>query len=467
MQAKEGRNLWGRRSRPGKKASGEVRPKPARGVKTLWGQEFNLVKGGLEEAQVVAYVEELNGRHSGAVEKLQQPRSLSELAGKVIFEAEKLADGIKEEERRHAAEQAAKIIFQAEMRSKQITDEAERAAALRLQNTSRLSIEVVGEAREKTTLAKERTRQQLPQQMANIQTALQAAIDQAYQKVLTDLMDLEREIQSRGAEERLRPAGALPAETTPAESRLETTKDEPKVSASFIHAPMPVEHQITAEEEDSHPSRAFEDEEALPALPGPTPYELSNSLGGTKEEDGYSSLGRDDVREEILKSLHQVIGSNGHGEALAAKGEATIDEQPAYGGSPNPGPETVVAMNVNGDVSKTGSDIYEGDLEFVMPPQRDGHEATNHLALLSALYMRVKKIPGASLLGTGGSEAEGNSIAVHFESPVRLAEVLKDVTMWEEERQGNGATRSGSLLGRLKSGKNLGDSQRKRILVTL
>ena len=94
MRAKEVKSLWGWISRPGKKASREASPKRARGVKTLWGQEFDLVKRGLEEAQVVAYVEELNSRHSAVVEKLQQPRDLSELAGKVIYDAEKLADGI-------------------------------------------------------------------------------------------------------------------------------------------------------------------------------------------------------------------------------------------------------------------------------------------------------------------------------------------------------------------------------------
>ena len=70
-------------------------------------------------------------------------------------------------------------------------------------------------------------------------------------------------------------------------------------------------------------------------------------------------------------------------------------------------------------------------------------------------------------MGTGGSEAEGNSIAVHFENPVSLAEVLKDVKMWEEELQANGATRPRSLLGKLKSSNGSVDPQRKRILVTL
>ena len=517
MRAKEGRSLWGRISRPRSKVSGEAQPKRARGLKTLWGQEFNLVKGGLEEVQVVAYVEELNSRHSAEVERLQQPGSVSELAGKVIYEAEKLAEGIKEEERKRAAEEAAKLIYQAELRSEQITDDAERAAALRLQEATRLSIAVVGKAREKTTLAEEGTRQQLPQHMADIQATLQAAIDQAYQKILADLVGLESDIQSREAnrrqwptevikadatpveshvenmEEESQPAGALPAEqapveslvvvmeeeprspeniqveTTPVASLPEETKDQPQVSGGSIPAPTPVGDRIIAEEVESHEGKAFEGEEAHPGLSESAWHELSSPLDGAKEkeqEEDYDSLGRDDVREKILESLQQVIELNGHGETFAENGTATMDEEKM---SPDPVPE-IMARNgngANGDGPKATSDLFEGDLEFVMPPQKDGDEPPSHLALLSALYIAVKSVPGASVLGTGGSEAEGNSISVHFESPVCLDEVLKDVKMWEEERQDNGATRSRSLLGRLKSGKGPEDSQRKRILVTL
>src|SRR3990172_13038099 len=119
-ETKERKELWEGIFRPGNKKVGEeIRPASAHGVKTLWGQEFNLVPGGLEEAQIVAYVEDLNSRHSREVEKLQQPRSLSEVAGEVIFEAEKLAAGVELEARKRAAEQPAEMILRAEVRSQE------------------------------------------------------------------------------------------------------------------------------------------------------------------------------------------------------------------------------------------------------------------------------------------------------------------------------------------------------------
>ena len=354
--------------------------------------------------------------------------------------------------------------------------------------------------------------------MADIQATLQAAINQAYQKILADLAGLESEIQSRGTDGRPWPTEVMKADMTTVESHLEKIEEEPQpeeailtelatveshvqameeeppspdtfqvetilvesllieaiedkseVSGSPIPAPTPVEHRIMAEEEESHEAKVSEDEEALPGLPESERHELSTPLDGAKEkeqEEDYTSLGRDEVREKILESLQQTIELNGHGDALATNGGATMGDEQMF-----PGPESeIIATNgngENGDGPKTNSDLYEGDLEFVMPPQRDGRESSNHLALLSALYMTVKSVPGASVLGTGGSEEEGNSLSVHFENPVYLDEVLKDVKMWEEGRQGNGVTRSRSLLGRLKSGKGPEGPQRKRILVTL
>ena len=228
MGAKEGRNLWGWTSRSGNKAPGKVQPKQSRGVMTLWGQEFNLVKAGLDEVQVVAYVEDLINNHNGEIEKLQKQRSLPEVAGEIIFEAEKLGESIREEERRRAAEQAANILMKAEMRSKDIVEKAERAAAHRLQEATRLSAEVVEEVREKTTLAEQSTVEQMPQQLAYIQSALQSAIDQAYQKVFSDLVDLERDIQSMGAEQESRSAEAFQTQESLTEPLPEATVEQPQ-----------------------------------------------------------------------------------------------------------------------------------------------------------------------------------------------------------------------------------------------
>jgi len=233
--------MWGWISRPGKKGFGEALPKRVRGVQTLWGREFTLVKDGLEEAQVVAYVEELTSRYNSVVERLENPPSPSELAAKVILEAEQMAESIREDERKQAAEQAAKIIYQAEERFEQIVEEAERAATHRLQEATRLSAEIIGKAREKTTLAEESTIQQLPQQLANIQSALQTAIDQAYQKVLSDLIDLERDIQSKGTEEESQPTEALQADEALVVSPPEAMEEEPQSAEAFHTEEAPVE----------------------------------------------------------------------------------------------------------------------------------------------------------------------------------------------------------------------------------
>ena len=510
MGTKEGRYLWGWISRSGKKAPGEVQPKRSRGAMTLWGQEFNLVKMGLDETQVVAYVEDLKNRLGGEIEELQQQRSLPELAGEVIFEAEKLGESIRDEERRRAAEHAASILLRAEERSKEIIEEAERAGVHRLKEATRLSVEVVEEARERTTLAEENTIQQLPQQLTYIQSALQAGIDQAYQKVLSDLVALEHDIQSRGAEEEPRSTEAFQTDESSAEPRsesitqqsqptevlqseepvreimveqaqptvmlqlgeasvqpvAETFEDESEIPGNLATGLVPVSSE-DREEAEASMEQETSSEKSESTRPGLPLNETSDFLDDAEGAEDYSNMNRDEVREKILESLQQAIELNSHLEEPTSNGVATMDEEQVYS-NPNPDPEQkprAVVEIVN--ALDTSGDLFEGDMEFVMNPRKEQGNAKNHLARLSALYMTVKNLPGASVLGTGGSEAEGNSISVHFESPICLSEVLKDVTMWEEDSRDSGATRSRSLLGKLKSSREMDNSQRKRILVTL
>ena len=391
-KATEGRNLFGWIPRSGKKSPDGVQPKRSRGVMTLWGQEFNLVKAGLDEVQVVAYVEDLKNGHSGEIEKLQQQHSLPELAGEVIFEAEKLGESIREEERRRAAEQAANILFQAQMRSKEIIEEAERGAAHRFQESIRLSAEVVEEAREKTTLAEQNTIEQLPQQLAHIQSALQASIDQAYQKVFSDLIDLERDIQSRGIEQEPQSTevaqpeesapealpeavGAQPQPTTvfqteeaPMEFMPEAVKDEPETPGSFVTELVPVEHEASPEvlsEESEKPDMSPElsvNLDASAEQSESTQDEVANAHDGAEEVDDIYNLDRDVVREKILESLQQAIELNGHGEGMTADEFAAVEEEQVSSHlDSEPAP---LASGIDGD-------FFEGDLEFVMPPQRN------------------------------------------------------------------------------------------------
>jgi F0F1-type ATP synthase membrane subunit b/b' len=96
---------------------------PNRDVVELWGREFNIVKSGLSEAQVVSFVNDLVKQHDMLLQRQEHLATLTKLAERTVTEAEKLADETKREAADQAKAEAAKILADAEGHAK---DEAAR-----------------------------------------------------------------------------------------------------------------------------------------------------------------------------------------------------------------------------------------------------------------------------------------------------------------------------------------------------
>ena len=84
----------------------------------LWGQQFNIVKSGLSEAQVVSFVNDLTKRRDDSVQRQEHLASLTALAERTASEAEKLAAEIKAKAKKQGQEQGAKVIADAQASAK-------------------------------------------------------------------------------------------------------------------------------------------------------------------------------------------------------------------------------------------------------------------------------------------------------------------------------------------------------------
>jgi cell division septum initiation protein DivIVA len=93
-------------------------PSGSRDVVELWGREFNVVKNGLSEAQVVSFVNDLAKQHDVLLQRQEHLAALTTLAERTVAEADKLAEEMKGEAKRQAQEGAAKIISEAETSAK-------------------------------------------------------------------------------------------------------------------------------------------------------------------------------------------------------------------------------------------------------------------------------------------------------------------------------------------------------------
>ena len=76
-----------------------------RQTRTLWGQDFDVVKDGLAEHQVVALVEDLLKRYNDLLQEHKNYDSLQLLAERKLREAEKLAASILQEARAQATQE--------------------------------------------------------------------------------------------------------------------------------------------------------------------------------------------------------------------------------------------------------------------------------------------------------------------------------------------------------------------------
>ncbi len=105
-----------------------MNPSQNRDVVELWGREFNLVRNGLSEAQVVSFVNELVKQHDQLIQRQEHMLALTQLAERTVTEANKMADGLKKEATDQAKADAQRITAEAEAAGARITAEAQAHA---------------------------------------------------------------------------------------------------------------------------------------------------------------------------------------------------------------------------------------------------------------------------------------------------------------------------------------------------
>jgi cell division septum initiation protein DivIVA len=107
-------------------------PSSNRDVIELWGREFNLVKNGLSEAQVVSFVNDLAKQHDVLLQRQEHLAALTKLAERTVTEADRIADELKQDSRKQAKDEINKMIAEAEVTAKtqsaRIISEAEATA---------------------------------------------------------------------------------------------------------------------------------------------------------------------------------------------------------------------------------------------------------------------------------------------------------------------------------------------------
>ena len=150
----------------------------------LCGRGFRRVKDGLDEAQVLSFVNELISQRDILAKREEHLSSLTKLAEKTVAEADKLASGIKTEAMEQAKAEAAAITARAEEQAQQMIEE-KRAEIVTI--ASKEAATIKSEAEREAGLLLEKQRKMIQPELSNFAHRL-------YSQLLSELESLKQQI---------------------------------------------------------------------------------------------------------------------------------------------------------------------------------------------------------------------------------------------------------------------------------
>lgn len=151
----------------------------------LWGRKFDIVKNGLDEMQVIAYVEELHARYSQPGGTEEYVDSLRRIAEELLEDADRMATEIKERAEKESKEKALEIIIQAERQKRAIEEDSQRIHQLSREEAA-ARIEEAGEKAE----------QDMAQVKKKAAEKLKNDIGMIHKRLISNLTDLAAEVRA-------------------------------------------------------------------------------------------------------------------------------------------------------------------------------------------------------------------------------------------------------------------------------
>jgi len=154
------------------------------GMVELWGREFNLAKNGLDETQIVSFVNELMSERDQLIQQAEHLAALTKLAEKTVVEADKLAEEIKQETAEQTEAETTAIIAKAEEQARQIIEE-KRTEIITIVTKEAEAIKANAEREAGLLVERERER---------IQPELRDITQQLYRELLSQLKSLKQQV---------------------------------------------------------------------------------------------------------------------------------------------------------------------------------------------------------------------------------------------------------------------------------
>ena len=376
-----------------------------RKTRQLWESEFNVVKEGLDEKQVVAFVDNLIAQHR----TLQQASadSLRSLLKTAVTDAEQLAASIKVKAQAEAEAEAAGIITQAKQEDQEIKRRAEIAAQKEAEDILSVAnkkaediLSVVNkkaeitevEARQNALLFLLRAREEIEKEVREEYKRAYARLSSSLQNLLDEGQSIEVELKGK----RARLWESKKFELKEHEAALLETSEEV--------APPP--ETLAPEEEIKQPVQLQEEKTEEPAQPQEeTPEEEIEQPVQLQEE----------VSEEKTEEPAQL-----QEEAPASEPAEETTEEP----SEQPAPEEIPGRREETKSTRLkpadSQPLYVGEVELAIAIPVE-------LKMVSKFYNYLQTIPDIKILRTTGSWDRGTTITVVADKPIPLISKISEV----------------------------------------
>jgi len=376
-------------------------------ARQLWEREFNITKEGLDEEQVVAFVNNLIAQHKASQQA--SAASLRSLLKTAVTDAEQMAASIKMKARAEGEAEAATIIAQAKQEGQEIKGKAKIATQKEAEDTlasANRKAEITElEAKQKALLFLLRARENIEKEIREEYKKTYDRLFSSLQEVLSEGQNIEMELKSKRARlweskdfELERYEAALletsetavpPPETAaPMETEIETDiagkermeqPAQPQEEALVEEAEQPAQPQEEALVEEAE-QPAQPQEEAL--------VEEVEQPAQPQEEAAISELA-EEITEELLK---EHLPEEMPGREETGSVQLKQDSQTLYGG--------------------------EVELAIAMPVE---------LKLVSKFYNHLQTIPEIKIRHTKGSWDRGTTITVVLDKPIPLISVISKI----------------------------------------
>jgi len=402
--------------------------------KILWGKEFEVVKNGLSEEQVVKFVTELINKYKVLSEQKDHFVTMGTISERTAIEADKVANDIRERAKKEAEAEAERIIAEANQKARDIGIGAIRKA----QDATRQEIyDIMNVANQRAAIleteAKQKTQLFLIKRRREIQDQLKEEIKKAYNQLLSGLQDLlgkGQEVETEWKNKTVELWGSKVFtldwhDVMPASVGFDAVKGAPipvdidtesaPIEETIVDVPVAETAESTSIETGTEEPAAATKQEVLdieiPAMEAPSEVVSNNGAEAVADEIVDISAEETPLVEEIIKEVKDK-------KKKKSKDEANLEKQAIQ----EPKGEEVKKRAA--DTSK----MYEGEIELTIVPPVG-------LALLSEIHNELDKISEAKVLQTVGSWDKSTSIKVLLEKPMPLAQILTRIPGVEMDQE--------------------------------